>query len=37
MAKLAENDVKLIAMRCAGYDRINLDAAKEHGSQKLNI
>jgi D-lactate dehydrogenase len=27
---LAENNVKLIALRCAGYNNVDLDAAKEH-------
>lgn len=29
--KLAENGVKLIALRCAGYDRVDIAACEEHG------
>ena len=30
IAKLAENGIKLIAMRCAGYNNVDLKAAAEH-------
>ncbi len=31
IAKLAECGVKTIAMRCAGFDRVDLEACAEHG------
>lgn len=37
LAKLAEQGTKLIAMRCAGFDRVDLDAAKELGLQVVRV
>lgn len=37
MSKLAECGVKLIAMRCAGFDRVDLAAAEEHGIQVTRV
>ena len=34
---LAEHGVKLIAMRCAGFDRVDLDAAKRLGLQVVRV
>ena len=31
IAELARRDVRLIAMRCAGYNNVDLDAAAKHG------
>ncbi|RAJ08672.1 D-lactate dehydrogenase [Chitinophaga skermanii] len=31
VATLAEKGVKIIALRCAGFNNVNLDAAKQHG------
>ena len=35
--KLHENGVKLIAMRCAGYNNVNLPAACEHGIPVVRV
>lgn len=37
LAKLADQGTKLIAMRCAGFDRVDLDAAKELGLQVVRV
>ncbi|MCP3699936.1 MAG: 2-hydroxyacid dehydrogenase [Aliivibrio sp.] len=37
LTKLAEQGTKLIAMRCAGFDRVDLDAAKELGLQVVRV
>lgn len=37
LAKLAEQGTKLIAMRCAGFDRVDLKAAKELGLQVVRV
>ncbi len=37
LKELAENGVKLIAMRCAGYDRVDLAAAKQLGLQVVRV
>ena len=34
---LADNGVKFIAMRCAGYDRIDLDAAHKRGIRVVRV
>ncbi|AJR09257.1 2-hydroxyacid dehydrogenase [Photobacterium gaetbulicola] len=34
---LAANQVKLIAMRCAGYDKVDLEAAKSLGIQVVRV
>ena len=34
---LAANQVKLIAMRCAGYDKVDIDAAKSLGIQVVRV
>ncbi|MGR5062546.1 2-hydroxyacid dehydrogenase [Photobacterium sp. DNB22_13_2] len=34
---LAQNQVKLIAMRCAGYDKVDLEAAKSLGIQVVRV
>lgn len=34
---LAENQVKLIAMRCAGYDKVDIEAAKSLGIQVVRV
>lgn len=34
---LAHNQVKLIAMRCAGYDKVDLEAAKTLGIQVVRV
>ena len=34
---LAQGGTKLIAMRCAGFDKVNLDAAKELGLQVVRV
>jgi D-lactate dehydrogenase len=35
--KLAQSGVKLIAMRCAGYNNVNLQAAKENGLTVVRV
>ena len=35
--KLSENNVKLILMRCAGYNNIDLDAAKKYGITVMRV
>jgi phosphoglycerate dehydrogenase-like enzyme len=35
--EFAAGGVKLIAMRCAGFDRVDLDAAKEVGINVVNV
>jgi lactate dehydrogenase-like 2-hydroxyacid dehydrogenase len=37
IAKLAECGVKLIAMRCAGYDRVDLEACEQHGIKVVRV
>lgn len=37
LTKLANQGTKLIAMRCAGFDRVDLDAAKELGLQVVRV
>ncbi|WP_375322207.1 2-hydroxyacid dehydrogenase [Aliivibrio logei] len=37
LRKLAEQGTKLIAMRCAGFDRVDLNAAKELGIQVVRV
>lgn len=37
LAKLAEQGTKLIAMRCAGFDRVDLEAAKDLGLQVVRV
>ena len=37
VAKLAQCGVKLIAMRCAGFDRVDLQACKEHGIKVTRV
>lgn len=37
LAKLASQSTKLIAMRCAGFDRVDLEAAKELGLQVVRV
>ena len=37
MEELASNGVKAIAMRCAGYDRVDLKAAKRHGIKVVRV
>lgn len=34
---LAENGVRLILMRCAGYNNVNLPAAQEHGISVMRV
>lgn len=34
---LAENNVKLILMRCAGYNNVDLETAKKHGIRVLRV
>ncbi|MFA0231246.1 NAD(P)-dependent oxidoreductase, partial [Vibrio sp. 10N.261.45.A7] len=34
---LAQGGTKLIAMRCAGFDKVDLDAAKEFGLQVVRV
>jgi D-lactate dehydrogenase len=31
MKKMAEMDIRLVALRCAGYNQVDLEAAAEHG------
>lgn len=35
--KLAENGIKLILLRCAGFNNVDLDAAKENGITVLRV
>lgn len=35
--KLAQNGVKMIAMRCAGFDRVDLNACVEHGIKVARV
>lgn len=35
--KLAEDKVKLIALRCAGFDNVDLEAAKEYGIKVVRV
>ena len=35
--KLAENGIKLILLRCAGFNNVDLDACKEHGITILRV
>ena len=37
MEQLAKNGVKLVAMRCAGYNNVNLKAACEHGIPVVRV
>jgi len=37
MEQLARNGVKLVAMRCAGYNNVNLKAACEHGIPVVRV
>jgi D-lactate dehydrogenase len=37
MTVLSENGVKLIALRCAGYNNVDLDAAKEHDIKVVRV
>lgn len=37
LEKLASQGAQLIAMRCAGFDRVDLDAAKELGIQVVRV
>lgn len=37
LVKLAKQGTKLIAMRCAGFDRVDLDTAKELGLQVVRV
>lgn len=37
MARLKEDGVKLIAMRCAGFDRVDVKAAKEQGIKVVRV
>ncbi|MGF1803802.1 2-hydroxyacid dehydrogenase [Aliivibrio sifiae] len=37
LTKLASQGTKLIAMRCAGFDRVDLDAAKKLGLQVVRV
>ncbi|PQJ88918.1 2-hydroxyacid dehydrogenase [Aliivibrio sifiae] len=37
LTKLASQGIKLIAMRCAGFDRVDLDAAKKLGLQVVRV
>ncbi len=34
---LAENNIKLIALRCAGYNNVDLEAAKEYGIKVVRV
>ena len=34
---IAENGVKLIALRCAGYNNVDIDAAKENGIKVVRV
>lgn len=35
--KLAKNGVKMIAMRCAGFDRVDLAACEEYGIKVARV
>ncbi len=35
--KLAEKEVKIIALRCAGFNNVDLEAAKKHGIQVCRV
>ncbi|MEZ8080891.1 2-hydroxyacid dehydrogenase [Enterovibrio norvegicus] len=37
LTELATHDVKVIAMRCAGYDKVDLDAAQSLGLQIVRV
>ncbi|NVD08020.1 2-hydroxyacid dehydrogenase [Vibrio sp. JPW-9-11-11] len=37
LAKLAEQGVKLVAMRCAGFDRVDIEAAKQYQIQVVRV
>ncbi|MDN3616316.1 MAG: 2-hydroxyacid dehydrogenase [Vibrio gallaecicus] len=37
LEKLAKGGTKLIAMRCAGFDKVDLEAAKEFGLQVVRV
>ncbi len=37
LKSLAEHGVKMVAMRCAGFDRVDLDAAKQLGIQVVRV
>lgn len=37
MKKLADGGVKLIAMRCAGYDRVDVESAIELGMKVVSV
>jgi D-lactate dehydrogenase len=37
VAKLAKGGVKLIAMRCAGYDRVDLAACEKYGIKVARV
>lgn len=37
LQQLAEQGVKLVAMRCAGFDRVDLDAAQKHHIQVVRV
>ena len=37
IAQLAENGVKLIALRCAGFNNVDIKAAREHGIRVVRV
>lgn len=37
IAALKQNDVKLIALRCAGFNNVDLEAAKQHGIKVVRV
>lgn len=37
VGKLADAGVKVIAMRCAGFDRVDLEAARRHGIDVVRV
>jgi D-lactate dehydrogenase len=37
VAKLAKCGVKVVAMRCAGFDRVDLEACQEHGIKVVRV
>lgn len=37
IGKMAENGVKLLALRCAGYNNVDLNAAKTHGLTVVRV
>ena len=37
IGKMAENGVKLLALRCAGYNNVDLNAAKAHGLTVVRV